>query len=164
MIRYFAYGSNMDEDDFEKQCNIKQWSKVNFQNTRPAKLPGYKIQFNYFSKGRGGGAANIMESPEDCVYGLLSEIEDSDLETIRKKEGYSEDCTKCYYNEICVNVQELRGNIVQFVKTYKVSKSRETPTNQSPTKEYLDLIINNAKKHGFPPEYIEYLNQIQIKK
>jgi len=161
MIRYFAYGSNMDKDDFKEWCDgknkqNKKYPMANFQNPRRAKLNGYKLAFNYYSENRCGGAANIMESLEDCVYGLLWEIEDNDLQTIRKKEGYSEDCSKCYYNEVCVNV-EVDGTVVPHVKTYKVSKCREKPDRQRPTEKYLDLIIKNANDYKFPQEYIKHI-------
>jgi len=167
MIHYFAYGSNMDEDDFRQWCNgnnkqNRKYPMVNFRNGRPAKLNGYKLTFNYYSCSRKGGAANMMESQKDCVYGLLMDMEDKDLETIRKKEGYSEDCSQCYYNEICVSV-EVDGTVFQDVKTYKVSKCRETKEEQPPTKDYLNLIIKNAKKHLFPDDYIQHLNSIHTK-
>ena len=161
MIHYFAYGSNMDKDDFKEWCNgenkqNKKYPMVNFQNPRRAKLNGYELTFNYYSCSREGGAANIMESQEDYVYGLLMDIGDKDLQTIREKEGYSEDCSKCYYNEVCVNV-EVDGTVVQHVKTYKVSKCRETTEPQRPTRKYLGLIINNAEKYEFPPDYIKHI-------
>lgn len=162
MIRYFAYGSNMDKKDFEQKCKDKGWRKVKFLNTRPAKLEGYRLTFNYYSKCRYGGAANIMEDERGCVYGLISDIEESDLETIRKKEGYSEDCKKCYYDEVCVDV-EVDEAVVPHVKTYKVAEHRETPNHQPPTKEYLNLIIRNAEKYHFPNEYIKFLNSIPTK-
>ena len=165
MIHYFAYGSNMDEEDFEKRCREKGWCMVKFQNHRAAKLEGYKLSFNYRSTYWEAGAANIMEDEESCVYGLLSEIEDSDLETIRKKEGYYEDCSKCYYNEICINVELLcDGTVVKEVKTYKVTKDKETAEDQRPKEKYMQLIIKNAKIYNFPKEYTEYLESIPTKK
>lgn len=152
VIHYFAYGSNMDMGHFEKRCKEMRWHPVSFQNPRKAKLEGYELRFNYCSTYWKAGAANIMENEKSSIYGLLSEIEESDLETIRKKEGYSEDCTKCYYNEVCVNV-EVDGTGVRDVKTYKVSKARETKNYQPPTKCYLDLILSNAIKYQFPSEY-----------
>ena len=159
MINYFAYGSNMDEEDFEKRCNKKGWRMVKFQNRRVAKLNGYKLTFNYYSPSRKAGAANIMESKKDCAYGLLIEIEESNLETIRKKEGYPN-----YYDEISVDVETFDGTPSQDVKTYKVVKSREEHNHQPPTEEYMQLIIKNAKKYGFPKEYIEYLESFPTKK
>jgi cation transport regulator ChaC len=165
MIQYFAYGSNMDEEDFEKRCREKGWRTVNFKNCRAAKLDGYKLTFNYYSASHWkAGAANIMESRRGCVYGLLFDIEEDELETIRKKEGYSQDCSNCYYNEVCVDVGLLSDRkVVKSVKTYKVSKCREETDHQPPTREYMNLIIKNAGKYGFPSEYIKYLESFSTK-
>ncbi len=159
MILYFAYGSNMDEDDFNKRCQEKGWRAVKFQNRQAVRLNGYRLTFNYRSEYWKAGAANIMESEKDCVYGLLVELEDIDLGTLRKKEGYQEDCSDCSYNEVCVTVERLCDRkVVPYVKTYKVSKSREMRDYQPPMKHYLnDLIIKNAEKYRFPVEYIEHL-------
>jgi len=155
----------MDEKHFEKRCNEKGWRIVKFQNPRAAKLNGYKLSFNYCSTYWKAGAANIMEDENRCVYGLLSEIKDSDLETIRKKEGYSEDCSKCHYNEICVNVELLSDKtIVEHVKTYKVSKCQETTCQQPPTEYYRHLLIKNAEDYEFQSEYREFLKSIPTKK
>lgn len=85
MIYYFAYGSNMDREYLDCWCKQKSLPKVEFLSILPAKLNDYKLTFNYFSATWKAGTANIMKSVEDCVYGLLLEIEDDDLTTIRKK-------------------------------------------------------------------------------
>ncbi len=163
MTYYFSYGSNMDEEDFNKWCENHGKDKIFqsiFNNIRPAKLDGYKLSFNYFSTRRKGGAANIIESHTDCVYGLLSEIENGDLDIIRKKEGYPKS-----YNEINVNVERLSDGIkVNDVKTYKVDENKQEKRDCPPTDKYLCLIIRNAIKYKFPFYYIEYLNQFQTKR
>ena len=123
----------MDKDDFEKwyvEKNIKQngYAKFKFLNPRPAKLNNYKLRFNYCSKSRVGGVANIMESPTDCVYGLLFDIEYDELRTISKKEGQET------YNEICVDVEQLSDRkVIHNVKTHKVVEDKQTENNIPPT-------------------------------
>lgn len=163
MVRYFAYGSNMDKDDLDKWCRAKKVPLVKFLSVFPAKLSGYKLSFNYFSFTREGGAANIMKSKGDCVYGLLIEMTDSDLNTVRKKEGYCENAASRYYDEICLDVEEFDGTIIQGVTTYKVAKHREEPGHQRPTRCYLLLIIRNAEKYGFPADYINFLKSVKTK-
>ncbi|HCJ66583.1 MAG TPA: hypothetical protein DHV62_04475 [Elusimicrobia bacterium] len=158
---YFAYGSNMDKEDLDKWCENRRLPKIEFLSISPAKLNGYKLCFNYFSSSRNAGAANIMESRNDCVYGLLLEIKDSDIEVIRRKEGYSRDPSKCYYDEISVNVEKFDGALIRNVKIYKVVKHREKPEHQLPTRYYMQLIIRNAKKYNFPKDYIQFLKSIK---
>lgn len=99
-----------------------------------------------------------MQCENHCVYGLLVKIEESDLATIRKKEGFPNS-----YGEICVTVEKFDGTKVQNVKTHKVIKCKEKPEHQPPTKHYRQLIIDNAGKYCFPGEYIGYLESIPIK-
>ena len=131
---------------------------MKFLSVSPAKLDGYRLCFNYFSTSRNGGTANIMESDEDHVFGLLIEMEEHDLETIRTKEGYPN-----FYTEISVDVQRLDGTVIQDVKTYKVVKSREEPSHQPPTSDYLSLIIRSAIRYDFPTDYVEYLQSIKAR-
>jgi len=159
---YFAYGSNMDEDDFNKWCENhgkgKRFKEI-FKNIRPAKLKDYKLRFNYYSQSRCGGVANIMDEAEIFVYGLLMEIEDKDLEVISEKEG------RKTYNQISIDVKTLSDGIkVPNVKTYKVVENKEEKRDCPPTDKYLYLLIRNSIKYKFPLDYIEYLNQFQTKK
>ena len=155
---YFAYGSNMDKQDLDAWSQDKGLPEITFGDASPARLAGYRLCFNYFSTGRGAGAANIMKSDGDSVYGLLVKIGDSELEIIRKKEGHPR-----YYYEICVDIETLDGTVVKDVKTYKVVKDREKPDHQPPTRYYLQLIIKNARKHGFPSNYLAFLESIRTK-
>jgi hypothetical protein len=158
MINYFAYGSNMDKEDLDKWYKNRGLPEVKFLSISPAKLNGYKLSFNYFSNTRGGGAANIMKSKKDCVYGLLTEIRERDLEIIRDKEGCPD-----FYDEICVDVEKFDGTMVRDVKTYKVVKVKEKPSHQPPIRYYMGLIIKNAKKYDFPIGYVKFLESVKTK-
>lgn len=124
---YFAYGSNMDKDDLDEWCKIKVYKPIQFRNACPAKLKRYKLIFNYFSKGRNGGAANIIFTGKknDIVYGLLLEINGYERKILRRKEGYPK-----YYDEIIVKVEKLNGIPIKKVYTYKVLKMHETAGHQ----------------------------------
>ncbi len=155
-MHYFAYGSNMDENDLKEWCKKQKRSFPGWKLLGVACLEKYKLVFNYFSSGRNGGAANIMESPDSNVYGLLYELDkEFDLETIRKKEGYPH-----YYNEISVPVMFNNQKITK-VLTYKVVKNREKYEHQKPTKHYMDLILNNARLNRFSEKYVRYLESVK---
>ena len=163
MVFYFAYGSNMDKDDLDKWCKNKAYPLVRCSSVFPARLSGYKLAFNYFSATRQGGAANVMRSKGEQVCGLLLKLEDRDLNTIRCKEGYSCDESMRYYDEIRVDVETFDRMKIKDVVTYKVVKKREAPDHQPPTREYLDLLIWNAERYGFPADYIKYLKTVPAK-
>ena len=153
---YFAYGSNMDEKDLNKWCKKNKRSYPAWKLLGIAHLENYELTFNYYSIGRKGGAANLMEVPDSKVYGLLYEIEnEDDLETIRCKEGYPK-----YYEEILVTVK-CPGENIRNVKTYKVVKEKEKSKHQKPTTNYLELIVKNARINCFPAEYIQCLEKTE---
>ena len=158
MKYYFAYGSNMDKEDINRWCRKKEKPRIKFLSVSPAKLNGYKLSFNHFSFSRKAGAANIMKSDVDCIYGLLVELEEESIKIIREKEGYPN-----YYDEINVEVVKFDGTIVLGVKTFKALKEKESPTYKAPTKYYLNLLIRNAEKYSFPNEYIELLKSLETK-
>ena len=152
---YFAYGSNMDEKDLKEWCKKKNRTFPDWKELGVACLETYELSFNYCSTGRNGGAANLMNVSGSYVYGLLFEItKEYDIETLRKKEG----CPN-YYEEIDLTVK-WGGKDIKNVKTYKVVKEKEKSDHQKPTKDYMDLILNNALKNKFPSKYIQHLKSI----
>ena len=155
-VYYFAYGSNMHENDLKKWCEGHGRPSPEWTLLGVACLEGYQLSFNYHAASRNGGAANLMESPDHKVYGLLFDMSrQEDLETIRKKEGHPD-----IYREVLVAV-EWNGESISDVTTYKVVKAQERPGHQKPTTYYMDLILKSARKYGFPPEYIQFLERIQ---
>lgn len=158
MHQYFAYGSNMDKEDLNTWCDEKKFPKITPKSIIPAKLVGYRLAFNYFSSSRNCGTANIMEVENGEVYGLLMEIDNDELQIIRKKEGFS----KCY-KEVRICVYSFEGQRLGQAITYKVVKNRESNCHEPPSKNYLCLIISNAIKYLFPSFYIKALKRIETK-
>ncbi len=154
---YFAYGSNMDEEDLKKWCNEKSKPFPQLKLLGTACLENYQLVFNYYSSRRAGGAANLMESQNSRVYGLLFEMSDNDWKTIGEKEGSPQ-----YYAEIIITVKHIHDTIPDVI-TYKVVKDKEKTDHQKPTQYYMELILKNARKNHFPNEYIQYLESIETK-
>ena len=53
MLYYFAYGSNMDKNDFKKWCNNNNKPLPKWECIGVASLENYEINFNYYSYSRG---------------------------------------------------------------------------------------------------------------
>ncbi len=154
-VLYFTYGSNMDSTDLKSWCDRNGYTLSEFDCLGSSYIEGYEIVFNYYSNGRKGGAANIMEKTGSNTYGLLFSIDAATLKVLREKEGYPK-----YYSEITIPV--VQGEcILKDVLTYKVVSERELQSHQKPTRHYMDLIISNARKNNFPDEYIAFLEQIE---
>lgn len=141
MNLYFAYGSNLDEDQMKLRC-------PEYKIVGKAQLVGYKLDFTTFSKTRQCGCADIVASQKDTVWGIVYELSDKDLSSLDKKEGHPN-----FYVRIEVKVQTENQKIIS-VYTYEVVKKLEF---QKPSKEYLGLLTKAAEKYNFPLQYQNYL-------
>ena len=155
-MKYFTYGSNMDQNDLNNWCDKKGYPRIIISNPKVAELKNYKLDFNYYSSGRGGGAANIIEVEGESVFGLVYDLNDTDYKHICIKEGAPN-----FYKEIDVIVFVSGENL--SVKTFKVVKEREKPTFQVPKRDYRDLILNAAIKYKFPDEYVKMIRCFDVK-
>jgi len=151
---YFAYGSNLDREDWVKYCLVKKFPVPPLANERTAYLSGWKLVFNFFSPKRMGGVANITPTGQegDRVYGAVYEVLEPYMKIIDLKEGAPK-----AYERRKVTVVLPEGRRLTDVTTYTVIKTREMNQHVPPTKDYLALITKNGKRLGFPPDYVKSL-------
>ena len=64
--------------------------------------------------------------------------------------------------ELLVKVENSDKAVLSDVLTYEVVPEKRDSEDIPPTEEYMNLLIRNAKEHGFPGEYIEYLEQVEV--
>jgi hypothetical protein len=81
-VRFFSYGSNMNEKKFKTDMN----GKLGLINKTTITLKGFKRTLSNRSKGQ-GIAFSICESPYDKVEGICHDIPISSLDIFLKKEG-----------------------------------------------------------------------------
>jgi gamma-glutamylcyclotransferase (GGCT)/AIG2-like uncharacterized protein YtfP len=110
-------------------------------------LSNKRLVFNKKSKD-GSGKANIEDSRGDVVWGVLYEIDSSQLSQLDRIEGG--------YNRVSVNV--IMDNDEDVIAEVYVS-NRYTD-NPIPFDWYKKLMLQGAIEHGLPSEYIEYLKGI----
>ena len=141
-IKYFAYGSNLDLPQMKMRCpSSKLISK--------GSLSGYRLTFNRFSSGWGGGVADVIQEKGSTVWGLVFEISDTDLERLDRYEGYHNDWTSLY--ERWQAIIETPNGLVSDVWVYTVVEKQEFV---KPTLEYLQIIKDAAVKWNFPETYL----------
>ncbi|MEY3811166.1 MAG: hypothetical protein RIT11_192 [Pseudomonadota bacterium] len=144
MINYFAYGSNMSYEQMKERCPGSKYLGV-------ARLNGYKLDFTKMSTIRGGGVADIVESVDDCVYGILYSITDSDLAVLDVKEkGYKRQILTCFKYDDLLDYNPLKGSDVEALVYTVVNKSADTIP---PSMEYLKIILDAAFSSMFPTKY-----------
>ena len=149
-IKYFAHGANLDLPQMKRRCpSSKLISK--------GSLSGYRLTFNRFSSGWGGGVADVIREPDSKVWGLVFEISDSDLERLDRYEGCYKEQTSLY--ERWKAVIDTPDGQVCDVWVYTVVEKQNFV---QPTLEYLQIIKDAAIKWNFPKVYQQDLELVSI--
>jgi gamma-glutamylcyclotransferase (GGCT)/AIG2-like uncharacterized protein YtfP len=84
----FAYGSNMDLDDLARWALSKGLAEPRIFAHHLAHLGGFERVWNYRSRARGGGAANVQPAEGSGVWGLVLEVDLPTRNLIDRKEGH----------------------------------------------------------------------------
>lgn len=142
-ILYFAYGSNMS--------SVRLRSRIpSVKVVDQAYLKDRKVLFNKRSTD-GSGKANLVESHGDVTWGVLYEMNDSDVEQLdRIEKGYQ---------RIKIRVWQPDGETLEAV-TYQSTQLTDDPIAYN---WYKDLLITGARDHHLPQDYIAYLEQLPAK-
>jgi cation transport regulator ChaC len=135
---YFAFASNMSRAQMKSRAG-------EILEERVARLENYELVFN--KKARGGSAtANIRPAPGQAVEGVLYKINEQAFRALDRFEGAPQ-----HYRRIEVNVVDSNGQRVAaqaFIAT-KVEKGLR------PAPHYLKTILDGAREHGLPEEYLK---------
>ena len=143
MIKYFAYGSNMDMSRLYNRG-------VNPETRHKGVLKGWKLKFNKKASAGDWSFANIEKSEEDSVEGLVFTIKESDLKLLDKFEG----APRHYRREILI--VETYSEDAKCI-TY-IAQPEHVVEGLLPQKDYMQFLINGAKM--LSEEYQEKLLNI----
>ena len=120
---YFAYGSNMNTSRMKERG-------VNIINLERGVLNDYKLVFNKKSfKDNTIGFANIEESKNNQVEGIIYTILYADIAKLDKFEGFPK-----HYNRIIMNIND-KNCFVYIANKEWISESVK------PTKEYIEHLL-----------------------
>jgi len=134
---YFAYGSNLSHKQMSERCPGSKFIKKVF-------LKGYKFVYDGCSKKWKQAVANIIESPDDGVWGGLFEITEKHLKTLDKYEGYPHS-----YQRKETNVEDKSGNVYSAIIYYRTGKEPGEPNPK-----YRQIVTIGAKDCGINDNYI----------
>lgn len=133
-MKYFAYGSNMDHGQLESR--IGQTALVG-----NGRLPNHQFRINQ------RGVATVVTCPSAQVYGLIWELNESQLAVMDRYEGVAAGhYRRC---DVLIHANESVETCITYVAT--VSEAGQ------PRSEYLERIIASAKNAGFPQQYLDEL-------
>jgi cation transport regulator ChaC len=143
---YFAYGSNMDEEQMRAHCPT-------FRRVDSACLHGHRLAFTRRSVVSGTGVADVVAAPRGGVWGVLYEVSGGDLEALDRKEGNGWAYVREQKRVTLAADRSVRSATVYTV----LAKERsEVP----PSREYLERLIAAAEDHGLPGDYIGKLRAV----
>ena len=151
---YFGYGSNLDWNDWVQYCEKNNANPNGLKEREPAWLVGHHLKFHYHSRGRKGGAADVV-SINDChaTPGALFDVDHDAWSTLVAKEGAPN-----YYEEKDVLVIDSNGRLREGI-TFVVCDERIKPDFQRPTEVYHGLIHNGLRERGLPVKGLEMAMQ-----
>ena len=132
---YYAYGSNMDEEQMARRCpGARMVGICTLENTR----------FVLDSKGVG----SIVPRFGSHVSGVIWCVTKRDIKSLDRFEGVASGCYRKEYIQVTVNDEKYDA---------LVYISNRDLTNVGYYEGYMDRIIRAAKHHHFNPKYIDEL-------
>ena len=143
---YFAYGSNLFVDRKEQRTG-------SIREAIRSRLSGYRFVFNKRAK-EGPIYANIVPDESTSVWGVAYLCSPEAFRDMDKCEGVANG----HYERIPVKVNQVSGQTVEAI-TYVAGEDFVCQPGK-PSSEYLDMIIDGARHHEIPEEYIRMIEAL----
>jgi len=160
MVLVFQYGSNCLEGEINSSKRLK--GKAVFIDIAKT-IENYKLDFDVYSKNRGGAAVDIVRTCEDKkVWGVLYGVDDNLISRETVPTGYkSFDAIEgegINYRRHCLPVSRNKNGLVLMALTYVTLKPSKRVKKTS--FKYVKLIIKGLREHNVPEEYINEVKEI----
>ena len=145
---YFAYGSNLDRSIFIERRRMQPLA------TRWGWLGGYRLCFNIPIGPGERGVANIEPDPTARTCGGLYLLRPEDFDRLDRTEGVHLNV----YRRLPLDVHTPEGECVAASAYY----SSLTTTGRKPSPRYMRLILDGARQHGLPGEWLNMLESFDL--
>lgn len=139
---YFGFASNLKTSLLEERIGNA------VQDAIPGRLVNYGFRFNKQNED-GSARANIISSEEEDVHGVIYQIDQKQYDVLFK--------TEPGFRLMEVSVETDRGNIeaLTFISDADVE-------DIYPSELYLQTILEGAKEHELPEEYVDFIKCLAI--
>jgi cation transport regulator ChaC len=146
---YFAYGSNLCPETFTGRRALAP------RAAHAAWLDHFALRFDLPVGPGERGVANLACVPGARTWGVAYEISVDDALRLDRSEGVH----RGWYDRVAVSVRrpEAREPITAF--TYQ---SRFAVLGRKPSGRYLALLLDGARHHGLPGEWIAWLESLEL--
>lgn len=135
---YFAYGSNLDEQNWAEWCASTDHDPSSIEPIGPAWLPDHEVVFHYRSRLRHGGALDVCPRLGAATPGALFRV--NDWAALDAKEG----AAGGYYERVSAVVLTEDGH-AHDAYTYRVCESRIV-SHVAPSEAYLQLCVRGLSR------------------
>jgi len=143
MAYFFAYGDRMSTTTMQRHA-------PHARLVGPANLAGYRLAFNVRSRSWGGGAANALADPRGTLWGVLWEVDETDLAGLDSYRGDDETLR----HDLDVDIQGPEGTV--GARSFAVT-SHEAFIR--PTERYVEMLKANATSQGLPEEAVAAIDR-----
>jgi gamma-glutamylcyclotransferase (GGCT)/AIG2-like uncharacterized protein YtfP len=143
-VLYFAYGSNLDAENWDAWCRNKGYDSGSIEPIGRAWLPDYELVFHYRSRLREGGALDVRPRRGTSIPGALFRVHD--WEGLDAKEGVSGK----YYRRLSVTALTDDGR-AHSATTYTVCDAR-VGEFVPPGAEYRAIVTRGLSRFGHGDE------------
>lgn len=141
---YFAYGSNLNVEDWNRSFPQGPTHAEAFRAVGPAWLPDVRVAFTMESFTRRGGVLDLLPWTGSAVPGMLYEVTEAGWKALEAKEGAS----TAYQRVACTALDEHGAEILAL--TYIVRPERRVDFVR-PSDAYRDLVCE-----GFEQNELEF--------
>jgi 2-hydroxychromene-2-carboxylate isomerase len=145
---YFAYGSNMSPAIFTARRGIRPLA------TRWGWLPDHRLCFDLPIGPGERGCANVAADPGARIAGVLYCLTPEDAERLDRTEGVPVGVYRRIPVEVAVGEADA-------VAAFTYQSALGIP-GRRPSARYLGLLLEGARAHGLPPEYIAWLEGFDL--
>ncbi len=146
--RYFAYGSNLDEQDWHRWCGENGFREGMLRPLFKAWLPDRSLAFTRWSKGRNGGVLDVLPARGHVVEGYVFEVADGGWDALAQKEG-----SPRYYCPLDTEVLTPDG-MAHAVRTFEVVPS-ERKRFIEPNASYVNVVRAGYRTFGISPTALD---------
>jgi hypothetical protein len=145
---YFAYASNLSRAVFRERRGMRP------RASRRARLDGYRLTFDLPVGPGERGVASVEPAPGARVWGAVYLLAAGDCDRLDRSEGVHVGV----YRRIAVDVT-LDGGEALGAFTYR---SPWATPGRKPSPRYLGLILDGAREHGLPAEWMRLLESLEL--
>lgn len=141
---YFAYGSNLDAENWASWCRERGYDVGSIEPLGPAWLPDHELVFHYQSRLRAGGALDVRPRLGTAIPGALFRVHD--WAALDAKEGVSGN----FYRRLAVTALTADGQAHEAL-TYTVCEHR-VGAFIPPSEEYRRFVLRGLRRFGHSHE------------